>query len=1362
MSPPTVTFLRTWSALTRGLLIVAVLVWLLFGATWATLHWWIVPRIGDFRPQLQAQASKALGVPVRVGAVSAHSGGLMPSLELRDVEMLDGAGRVALSLPRVLVSLSPRSVWHLGFEQLYIDQPKLDIRRDASGRITVAGLDVSGAGGSNQDALNWFFSQRELMIQGGTVRWTDEMRQTEPVLLQQVNFVARNSGRHHDLRIDVTPPPSWGDPFSVQGQFVQPLLARNNGQWQDWDGQLFAAFGRLDLSELRRFADLGFDLQQGRGALRAWGEVTQGKLTGVTADLALSQLSVRLGTDLQLLSLQKVQGRLDGRLLAGGFEVSTQALVFDTAEGLHWPVGNVRVLSQAAQGNTAAHGELQADQLDLAALAQIADRLPLDLKLREGLLRYAPQGRVESLTASWQGPVTAPVSYRAKGRLRQLALAAVGDAPGFRGLDADVDLNQDSGRAKVSMAHGSVDVPTFFQEGVIPIDQLSADASWQRVGEQISIEVLNAKFSNADADGQARIKWHTSDPATSLARSRFPGMLDLQASLSRAEGRRVYRYLPLVIDAQARDYVRDAVLGGDAKNVQFVIKGDINDMPATRPAQGEFRISADVSHARLAYLPRSLQGPKELPWPVLTQLSGQLLINGMQLHVKGAQARLGEGSSLHISQADVAIDDLEKTRVEVNAEMTGPLKDALRVVNTSALADLTEHALAGTVASGNADFKLKLNLPIANIDKSQVLGSVSLPGNDVQISPDTPKLTRARGVVNYTQTGFSLAGVQARLLGGDARLDGGLVLLPAAVADAVARGVPTTLRVTGVASAEGLRQAKELGFVSRLAQNASGSAAYSASVGWRGGAPDVLVTSNLQGLASSLPAPLQKEAQTRLPLRYQSAMLSGDAGTANARDRMSLSLEGLGRVTYERDVSRAEPRVLRGQVVVGSEASATPTLPAQGVSASVSLAQINADAWSDVLQRIPDKSATAASTADSAGVDMAYLPSALTVRTGVLTLGGRAFNRVTIDAHREGQVWRGNVEATELAGYLEYRQASDATVAGSGGRVYARLSRLTVTPGAASDFETLMDAQPVSMPALDVVVDEFELRGKHLGRLEVEAVNRSAGGSGATASTREWRLNKLNLITPEATLTSSGNWTRINAQAATGSSEAPKASERRRTVLNFKLEINDGGKLLSRFGMNDVVRRASGKMEGQVAWIGSPLKPDYPTLGGAFTVNVASGQFLKADPGLAKLLGVLSLQALPRRLTLDFRDVFSDGFAFDFIRGDVNVDKGIARTNNLQMKGVNAAVLMEGSADIAQETQNLKVVVVPEINAGTASLIATAINPAIGLGSFLAQMVLRRPLIESATQQFRIDGSWADPRVTRITSVSAATKEKKP
>ena len=96
------------------------------------------------------------------------------------------------------------------------------------------------------------------------------------------------------------------------------------------------------------------------------------------------------------------------------------------------------------------------------------------------------------------------------------------------------------------------------------------------------------------------------------------------------------------------------------------------------------------------------------------------------------------------------------------------------------------------------------------------------------------------------------------------------------------------------------------------------------------------------------------------------------------------------------------------------------------------------------------------------------------------------------------------------------------------------------------------------------------------------------------------------------------------------------------------------------------------------------------------------------------------------------------------------IEKGIAKTNNLQMKGVNAAVLMDGWADIAKETQDVKVVVVPEINAGTASLIASVINPAVGLGTFLAQLFFRRPLMEAATQEFHVDGSWADPKITKV------------
>jgi len=353
----------------------------------------------------------------------------------------------------------------------------------------------------------------------------------------------------------------------------------------------------------------------------------------------------------------------------------------------------------------------------------------------------------------------------------------------------------------------------------------------------------------------------------------------------------------------------------------------------------------------------------------------------------------------------------------------------------------------------------------------------------------------------------------------------------------------------------------------------------------------------------------------------------------------------------------------------------------------------------------------------------------IALRAQELAFGGRTLHNVVLGGTRDGPVWRANIDATELSGYGEYRHAQ-------AGRLYARLARLKIARSEATAVESLLDEQPSTLPALDIVVDDFELFGHRLGRAEIDAVNR--GGLG-----REWRLNRLAMINPDATFTAQGSWA-----AAPGAASAGR--DVRRTSMDFKLDIADAGGLLGRFGMKDVVRRGRGRLEGDVSWNGSPFSLDYPSLAGQLQINVESGQFLKADPGIAKLLGVLSLQALPRRLTLDFRDVFSEGFAFDFLRGDVKIDQGVASTNNLQMKGVNAAVLMDGSADLAHETQSLRVVVVPEINAGTAALVATAINPAIGLGTFLAQMVLSRPLVAAATQEFKIDGTWTDPKITRV------------
>ena len=1346
--------------------------WLLFGATWSVLHGWIVPRIEEFRPRIEIEASKALGVPVRIGQITASSEGLIPSFELRDVTLIDAAGRETMRLPRVLATPSPASLWGGGFEQLVIDQPVLDIRRTLDGKIYVGGLDINQAQSDNNDAADWIFSQAEFVIQGGTLRWIDEQANAPPLALGQVDAVMRNTTRRHAFRIDATPPPEWGDRFSLRGQFRQPLLSQGAGQFADWSGQLYAEFSRIgDVSRIKQYVSntFGVDPRSGSGSLRAWADISKGQPSAATLDVALQSVNVQLGKTLEPLALASVTGRVSGKRLKDGFEFATENLRFNTSDGLQWPGGNLAMTSSGTAGLTEQKNELKADRLDLAAVAQIANRLPLGTATHALIASFAPKGLVETLDARWQIPVKGNLSYSAKGRvsgvqvaalpsqvLRSSLLQATGSAahqqpgrPGIKNAAIDFDLTQAAGKAKVVITQGHLDLPGVFEDPRVVFDRLSMDTQWKWTGENIDIQLRDIAFAGADAQGTAQASWRSGQTRTGAHDPDSLGVLDLKGVLSRGNGARVHRYLPLVLADPVRHYVRDAVVQGEVNDVKFLVKGSVDDIPFADPSKGDFKISAKVKNGTFAYVPRSIQPKEAAPWPALSNITAELVFNRAALEVNGVVAKVAGLPGMQVVKADARIPNLmNSATVDVQARLKGPLNEALSFVNTSPLATMTGNVLAKTIASGPADFGLRLTLPLNNIDKTKVQGSVTLPGNDAQFSPETPQLTRLKGVVNFTESSFNVPSAQARLLGGDIRFEGGMRPPARTVVAGAEPEAGTVFRAQGTVTAEGIRQAKDLGLASRLAQNATGSTAYNATLGFRRGVAEVEVTSNLQGMALSLPAPLNKSAEAVLPLRFENTLIRESmAPGQKLQDQLLLNAGNIVAVQYQRDISGAQARVIRGSIAVGLEPGESAPLPEAGVAANIKLDNFNVDAWEKVFSSTVGSSPVAVSVAATGAAQQAqsYLPSQIAIRAKELLVGGRKLNNLVIGGTRDGPTWRANLDASELNGYLEFRQPGSTNA----GRILARLQRLSLGQSNVSDVENILDGQPASIPALDIVVNDLELRGKKLGRIEVEAVNRAANSGDGNPG--EWRLNKFNVIMPEAVLTATGNWVAINAQTPVAGPRVQRpAAERRRTVMNFKLDIADSGLLLKRFGMADVVRRGKGKMEGSVAWAGSPLGLDYPSMSGQFNVNIESGQFLKADPGLAKLLGVLSLQSLPRRLSLDFRDVFSEGFAFDFVRGDVGISQGVASTNNLQMKGVNAAVLMEGSADIARETQDLKVVVIPEINAGTASLIATVINPAIGLGTFLAQYFLRRPLMEAATQEFHIDGSWADPKITKV------------
>ena len=1370
---------RTFSAITRLLLWMVLAVWAVFALTLGALHLWIVPRIDQWRPDLERWASAAVGVPVTVGAIRAESVGetgsqagyllrLVPALELDDVRLFDPAGREALRLPRVRAAISVTSLWRLGFEQLMIESPVLDIRRTAKGQIEIAGLDFSGPQEDDGRAADWFFSQTEFVIQNGTVRWTDELRGQPPLALSALNFVARNSLRSHLLRLDASPPPEWGQAFSLIANLREPLIdlgqdPRDRAPWHNWSGELYADFPAIDVSRLKGHVDLsdwGVEVRTGLGKLRAWGDLERGQLAGLTADLGLKDVATRLGTGLPELALDSVEGRLASTWSAEGFELSTDNLAFRTRDGLAWPGGKVRLRHDNGLASRTRSTTIEADRVELAALAALAARLPVPEASRQLLASLKPAGRVEGFSARWQGPVAAPAvagqpapaappvnAYQAKGRAVGLTLAGqpsgqmsafgpypVPGRPGVTGANADFDINQDGGTARISIANGSLELPGMFEVPVIPLTSLQADARWDVDGERVEAWLENVRMANADAAGTARVHWVTADPARSKAKARFPGVIDLDASLSRADAKQVHRYMPLSVSTDARRYVREAVRGGSSDKVEFRVRGDLWDLPFHEAgADGEFRITAALKGLDFAYLPAYLQTAGEPAWPALKGMEGQLVMDKASLRLTGLGGGVDGQSRVRLSEGEVMVPDLMLNPVlAVSAKAQGPASEVLGFVQGSPVNGLLGNALARTTGTGQAGVGFKLQLPLQKTENFTMQGNVALAGNDLRITPDSPLLERSNGNIAFTEHGFKLSEARARLYGGEVALEGGM--LPAD-----ARG-PSRIefRGQGTASAEGLRQGG-LGVVSRLFARASGSTAYSARLGFRGGVPEINVTTNLQGMALDLPAPLQKRAEDSLALRCDNVVIAvgpGPQGEVARTDRLAVEVgppaQPLLSLQYERDVTETEPRVLRGGLGVGLQSGESAPLPPQGMLANLRFDRVDVDAWEKVFNSVSGvdvrSAANAPAPSAATSTSLSYLPTMLAVRAGQLVVSGRNFNNVVMGGSREGTHWRANVDSGELNGYIEYRQPT----ANSAGSIYARLAQLILAPSAAADVEQLLE-QPTSVPALDVTVENLVLSGRSLGLVDIQAVNRGSGRN------REWRLNKLNVRLPEARLIGSGNW------AASDSDGGP-----RRTHLDFRLDVDDSGKLLERFGRAGVVRGGKGSIDGNIAWRGSPLALDYPSLSGEMAANFEAGQFLKVDPGAAKLLGVLSLQALPRRLTLDFRDVFSDGFAFDFVRGDVQVKQGVATTNNLQMKGVNAAVLMEGTADIVREQQDIRAVVVPEINAGTASLIATAINPAIGLGTFLAQFLLREPLQSATTQQFHVSGSWADPKVEKI------------
>ncbi len=820
------------------------------------------------------------------------------------------------------------------------------------------------------------------------------------------------------------------------------------------------------------------------------------------------------------------------------------------------------------------------------------------------------------------------------------------------------------------------------------------------------------------------------------------GVIDMTGSISEFDVKKIGNYLPLHTPEHLRNWLVGGLKDGKAKDVTIRLKGDLADFPfrtdpanpkANPKAQGEFSIAGKIENGTLEYDPGHFgQDGKQPLWPLLEKIDGTIALDRTRLQIKAASAQT---SGVTVSDVTATIPDLSShdEMLLIDGSAAGALQNFVQFTKNSPV----QHWIGGftdeSQAKGNAKLELNLQLPLAHLIDSKVTGALQFQNNDVILQKAIPPIANATGQLEFNEKGFNLNGIKGNMLGGPAQVSGG-----------TQADHQTLVKVEGSAAIDGLRAMFPTASMQKLLSHASGSSRYTANIAIHDHHTELVVESSLQGMGLDFPEPLRKSASETMPLKFEWLGVASD-DAAMLRDELKLTLGAAIVARYQRQKPLNSPggankeadwKILRGGIGI----NAPVPEPDSGVAVNLNAKSLNIDAWNSLTGALNDQ-ATAKAGDESAlsGLAQYAEPNLVSVRANQLILLGKTLDNVVLGASYQKNVWQVNVDSKQASGYVTW----NASPSGRGlGKVTARLSSLIIPQGGESDVGEVLEGKGSStqIPGLDIIAEDFQLLGKKLGRLELSANNVRANVG------NEWRIHKLSIKNPDAELKADGKWTTVNGDNTTS--------------LTYAMDITDAGKLLDRFGFAHVLRATKGRMDGAVSWKGLPFTMDIPSLSGEVNLDMASGQFLKVDPGAAKLLGVLSLQSLPRRLTLDFRDIFSEGFAFDSVVGTASIAQGKAHTDNFKMRGVSATVLMDGVADIAHETQDLHVAVLPEISAGTASVALLAINPVIGIGTFLAQLFLRDPLMRAFTFEYNITGAWTDPVVTKLdhkTDAPAAT-----
>lgn len=1220
----------------------------------ASFYFWFLPNIADYRDTVAALLSRAMGQRVTLEAVSAEWQQARPEITLRGMRVHDRQNRPALFLERLDARFAWRSLLFLEprFTHLELAGPALTIRRARDGHFYAGGL-ILNADDSGSAFSDWLLKQGKIHISGATLAWQDEMRGAPTLVLRRLEATLQNRFHRHQLQLHATPPPYLARPFTLKAD----LRGRSLADSKTWSGLIHGDVAGLDLPQFSRWIDLPYEVTRGVGAANLTLKLDRGSVNGMSVALNVRDVASRLDTTLPPLRLARLRGRMDWQQQEKKHRIEFRNINASLAGGTVIPAFDA-TLEWGGERR-----ELGARNLNLASLRPVLPALPVPPTVRARIDQWQPRARIDELRLRWQGEQPGDAGFDVIARFTGLHLAALGARPGVSNLSGNVRGNEKSGVIELQGRAVQLDLPSVFRDPKLPLDTLHVRGSWKKRENGTRFSFAQIDFANADAAGSAHGSYESVRD--------HPGMIDMNAHLTRGDATAIHRYLPKKIGDQTRNWVRHAIVAGRSRDTRLTLKGDLARFPFPDDQGGVFKVTIQAEDVILDYVPG---------WPRIEGIQGVVVFHGKGMQVTSDQGRI---FNTRLGRVKAVIADLSipEGTLDLSGQASGPAQDFIRYANFSPVGARLDGLTDQMQGKGNAALALNLKIPLHHSRDTTLGGRLSFLG--ASLTPaGLPRLDQTRGDIIFTQDTVRSEDLNAQFLGGP-------IALKLATRD-------------GHAVIQAAGRATSTGLASWLGKNLS--ARLSGETGWRGrvelaGAnTQVHIESDLVGMESRLPAPLNKSAAQALPLTVT---------RFPQPDSQQLFEAQLGKTLGAIWLTTAANRIERGELRFGG-AARLPQEPGWRLIGNGRGLDI-----SDWISVLPDS-----------GDDTGFALTSIDLGLNALDLMGRRFTDVRIQGQTRGGLLRMAVSGRDMNGTLTYRAAT-ATGASSA-RVSAQFKQLTIPAAQPGDAKVEhANFKAIDVPMLDLNVEDFRLGARALGRLEAVAHGSPQG----------LVIDSLKLTHADSVMRMNGLW------RDTGKGE---------TQANVQLNVVDAGRMLSRFGYGDAIKRGRATISGDVTWEGTPADFGFATLGGMFNFKAENGQFLKIEPGAAKLLGVLSLQSLPRRLSFDFRDIFNDGFAFDEISATMRIARGVVYSDDLRMKGPAAKVAMSGLARLTDETVQLRVRVNPKLSEGVAVAGALIGGPIAGLGMLAAQKLLRDPFEEATGKEYMVTGPWREPQVTRL------------